>query len=93
MTSVLYLAYSLNVYLHFTKLILHKVTLRSLIHRGLSDNPTQKKRLKFCFMFLSKTIHMYKANITLLYLMCAVEGQIFTIIRYFNLKIRKHILL
>ena len=33
----------LNVYLHSTKLILHKVMLRSLIPRGLSDSPTQKK--------------------------------------------------
>ena len=41
---------------------------------GLSDNPTQKNYTKFCFLFLSKTIYMYKANITLLYLMCAVEG-------------------
>ena len=49
---------------------------------GLSDNTTQKKLLKFCFMFLSKTIYMYKANITLLYLMCAVRGIKMDFIRY-----------
>ena len=64
----------LNIYLHFNKQILHNVTIKSLIHRRLSDNPTQIKLLKFCFMFLSKTTYMYKANITLPYLMCAVEG-------------------
>ena len=60
--------------LHFTNPILHNIAIRPLIHMGLSDNPTQKNLPKFCFLFLSKTIYMYKANITLLYLMCAVEG-------------------
>ena len=60
--------------LHFTNPILHNIAIRSLIHRRLSDNQTQKKLPKFCFLFLPKTIYMYKANITLLYLMCVVEG-------------------
>ena len=60
--------------LHFTNPILHNRAIRPLIHMGLSDNPTQRKLPKFCFLFLSKTIYMYKANITLLDLMCAVEG-------------------
>ena len=51
----------------------HNIAIRPLIHMGLSDNPTQKIFPKFCFLFLSKTIYMYMANITLLYLMCAVE--------------------
>ena len=49
--------------LHFTNPNLHNIAIRPLIHMGLSDNPTQKKLPKFCFMFLSKTIYMYKANI------------------------------
>ena len=60
--------------LHFTNPILHNIAIKPLIHVGLFDNPTQKILPKFCFLFLSKTIYMYKANITLLYLMCAVEG-------------------
>ena len=60
--------------LHFTNPILHNIAIRPLIHMGLSDNPTQKKLPKIFFLFLSKTIYMYKANITLLYLMCAVGG-------------------
>ena len=44
--------------LHFTNPILHDIAIRPLIHRRLSDNPTQKKKLpKFCFLFLSKTIY------------------------------------
>ena len=62
--------------LHFTNPILHNLAIRPLIHMGLSDNPTQKKLPKFCFLFLSKTIYMYKANIILLYLMCAVESSV-----------------
>ena len=58
--------------LNFTNPILHTMAIRPLIHMRLSDNPTQKN-YKFCFLFLSKTIYMYNANITLLYLMCAVE--------------------
>ena len=57
-----------NIFLHFHMPILHYATIISLIHRRLSDNPTQKNLLKFCFMFQSKTI------ITLTYLMCAVEA-------------------
>ena len=60
--------------LHFTNPILHNIAISPLIHIGLSDNPTQKKLPKFYFLFLSKTIYMYKANITLLYLMCRVES-------------------
>ena len=60
--------------LYFTSPILHNIAIRPLIHMGLSDNPTQKIYQNFDFFFLSKTVYMYKANITLLYLMCAVEG-------------------
>ena len=59
--------------LHFTSPILHNIAMRPLIHMGLSDNPTHKKKPNF-FLFLSKTIYMYKANIALLYLICTVEG-------------------
>ena len=44
--------------LHFTNPILHNIAIRPLIHMGLSDNPTQKKLSKFCFLFLSKTIYV-----------------------------------
>ena len=35
--------------LHFTNAILHNIAIRPLIHRGLSDNPKQKKLPKFVF--------------------------------------------
>ena len=50
--------------LHFTNPILQNIAISPLIYMGLSDIQN----------ILSKTIYMYKANITLLYLMCTVEG-------------------
>ena len=67
-----------NIFLHFSKPILHNISLKSLIHWRLSDNQ-KKKLLKFCFMFLSKTRYMYKANITLSYLMYTI---VFMIVYY-----------
>ena len=52
---------------YFTNPILHHIAIRPLIHMGLSDNPTQKKITKILFFVPIQ-------NITLLYLMCAVEG-------------------
>ena len=78
----IYLAYSFNlnvfynILLYFAKPILHNVTLKSLIHRRLSDNPTQKNTPIVFYVPIQNniTIYMYKANITLPYLMCVVEG-------------------
>ena len=60
--------------MHFPNPILHTITIRPLIHMGLSDNPTQKITKILFFVPIENNIYMYKANITLLYLMCAVEG-------------------
>ena len=34
---------------HFTNPILHNIAIKPLIHMGLSDNPTQKKKNKILF--------------------------------------------
>ena len=63
-----------NIFLHSNKPILHNVTLKSVIHRRLSDNLAQKKIAQILFYAPIQNNIMYKANITLPYLMCAVEG-------------------